>query len=42
MTTPVKKKYGMIPFFIPHLGCSHICVFCNQTRIAGHNDVAET
>lgn len=41
MTTPVKKKYGMIPFFIPHLGCPHICVFCNQTRIAGHSDVSK-
>jgi len=26
-------KYGMIPFFIPHVGCPHICTFCNQSRI---------
>lgn len=26
-------KYGMIPFFIPHIGCPHVCTFCNQTRI---------
>ena len=30
----MKKKYGMIPFFIPHVGCPHACIFCNQHRIA--------
>src|SRR5512143_3868424 len=25
----------IIPFFIPHAGCLHQCVFCNQNRIAG-------
>ena len=24
----------IIPFFIPHQGCPHDCVFCNQRRIA--------
>lgn len=28
------KKYN-IPIFIPHLGCPHTCVFCNQTKITG-------
>ena len=23
----------MIPFFIPHVGCPHVCTFCNQSRI---------
>lgn len=32
-------KKGMIPFFIPHLGCPHICVFCNQHRIIGQESV---
>ena len=26
-------KHGMIPFFIPHVGCPHVCTFCNQSRI---------
>lgn len=25
----------IIPFFIPHAGCTHQCVFCNQKRITG-------
>jgi len=27
----------IIPFFIPHSGCPHHCVFCNQNRITGQN-----
>ena len=27
------KPFGMIPFFIPHVGCPHVCTFCNQSRI---------
>ena len=25
----------ILPMFIPHLGCPHACVFCNQKRISG-------
>ena len=25
----------IIPFFIPHSGCPHQCVFCNQKKITG-------
>ena len=25
----------VIPFFIPHLGCPHQCLFCNQNSITG-------
>ena len=24
-----------IPLFIPHMGCPHDCVFCNQRTISG-------
>lgn len=29
------KSYYIIPIFVPHLGCPHDCVFCNQKRISG-------
>ncbi|NLJ78961.1 MAG: radical SAM protein [Tissierellia bacterium] len=29
------KKHFIIPIFVPHLGCPHDCVFCNQERITG-------
>ncbi|MEN6413488.1 MAG: radical SAM protein [Veillonellales bacterium] len=28
-------KHFIIPIFIPHYGCSHQCVFCNQQKITG-------
>jgi histone acetyltransferase (RNA polymerase elongator complex component) len=31
----------IIPFFIPHSGCPHQCVFCNQKNITGQNKSAE-
>lgn len=30
------KKYN-IPVFIPHEGCPHTCIFCNQKKITGVN-----
>lgn len=30
----------VIPVFVPHLGCRHECVFCNQRRISGSEKAA--
>lgn len=30
-------KTSIIPIFIPHIGCPHRCVFCNQWQITGHS-----
>lgn len=30
-------RHKNIPIFIPHLGCPHDCVFCNQKKISGHS-----
>jgi len=34
----LNRKPFIIPLFIPHMGCPHRCVFCNQTSITGHED----
>ncbi|MDY3846065.1 MAG: radical SAM protein [Eubacteriales bacterium] len=34
------KKHVNIPIFIPHLGCPHTCVFCNQRSISGKKSFA--
>lgn len=31
------KGYYIIPIFVPHLGCPHDCVFCNQKKITGYS-----
>lgn len=31
-------RHVNIPVFIPHLGCPHDCVFCNQRVISGQRD----
>jgi len=32
----MKKKFKIIPVFVPHKGCPHLCSFCNQRYITGH------
>ncbi len=34
----MKRNY-VIPFFIPHEGCPHKCIFCDQRKISGHQSV---
>lgn len=31
------KRHYIIPIFVPHEGCPHDCVFCNQGKITGEN-----
>lgn len=35
----MNKKMKIIPIFVPHIGCPNDCVFCNQRRITGQNNV---
>jgi histone acetyltransferase (RNA polymerase elongator complex component) len=32
------KNHYIIPIFVPHKGCPHSCVFCNQKEITGQMD----
>ncbi|WFA09789.1 radical SAM protein [Tissierella sp. Yu-01] len=29
------SKHYIIPIFVPHFGCPHDCIFCNQKKITG-------
>ena len=31
----MSARAHILPVFVPHLGCPHACVFCNQRRISG-------
>jgi len=37
MMREASVRHKNIPVFIPHLGCPHDCVFCNQKKISGHS-----
>lgn len=32
------QRHLTVPIFVPHLGCPHDCVFCNQRKITGLSD----
>jgi histone acetyltransferase (RNA polymerase elongator complex component) len=34
-TGMASKRHAVIPIFIPHKGCPHDCIFCNQKKISG-------
>ncbi|WP_032121765.1 elongator complex protein 3 [Clostridium amazonitimonense] len=34
----MSKNHYIIPIFVPHEGCPHNCVFCNQTKITGEEE----
>ena len=36
----MSAREQIIPVFVPHLGCPHDCVFCNQRRISGREEPA--
>lgn len=36
-----KLKTSIIPIFIPHLGCPHLCTFCNQKKISSTSKIPD-
>ena len=36
----MSARASIIPVFVPHWGCPHDCVFCNQRRISGRREPA--
>lgn len=37
----MSARASILPVFVPHLGCPHDCVFCNQRRISGTTEPAD-
>lgn len=37
----MSKRHYIIPIFVPHEGCPHNCVFCNQESITGNEEVVD-
>ena len=34
----MSEKHAVIPIFVPHKGCPHDCIFCNQRKISGQTE----
>ena len=34
----MSARASILPVFVPHLGCPHQCVFCDQRSISGHKE----
>ena len=34
----MSEKHAVIPVFVPHKGCPHDCIFCNQRKISGQTE----
>lgn len=37
----MSKSHYIIPIFVPHEGCPHDCVFCNQRSITGSKEIVD-
>lgn len=37
----MNKPHYIIPIFVPHEGCPHNCVFCNQNSITGSTNIVD-
>lgn len=35
------SKLNIIPIFVPHMGCPHDCIFCNQRKITNHKETLD-
>ena len=36
-----RRRHYIIPIFVPHEGCPHNCVFCNQNTITGNSNAVD-
>lgn len=36
------KNHANIPVFVPHMGCPHLCIFCDQKSISGEQNELTT
>ncbi|GAA0788669.1 elongator complex protein 3 [Hathewaya limosa] len=38
----MSRSHYIIPIFVPHIGCPHNCVFCNQNTITGKKEIKDS